>query len=78
MRKLNIRTNDFESVLEGFDHVAEIVDNLVLMLESIVHFLLDIVGNVQELFFGLREEILGHLFLLLELVLSIIIELFDS
>ena len=65
---------NFHSVLEGLDALREAVEDLVLLVEPLIHFVLEVLTESCKLSHCLPLELLNVFVLLLKLAIGVILE----
>lgn len=68
----SIFAKDFKSILECLDEFREVIDDLILVIESVIHFGLNIVDDMVEFVDGFLVEVLVELLLTLEFEVRVI------
>lgn len=66
--------DDFHRILEGLDALRQAIDDLVLLIEALVHFVLETLAEPHELSHCFPLELLDIFVLLLELTVCVVFE----
>jgi hypothetical protein len=73
--RLYVGTDDFEGVLEGFDEVAEVIDDFVLVCETAAHFPFEVLLHLRKFLHRLLLKPFDVLRLRLHLVRELVPQL---
>ena len=67
-------SNNLHSVLESLDALWETIEDLVLLVETLIHFVFEVFTESRELSHCFPLELLNVFVLLFELAISVILE----